>query len=159
MLPSEVTVSNTQQMGSQQSTSISHPSPPTKENSGLKSKKDVDTPPPPTTTINNNDEESPSNPKRKKKIPPNLHGFKLVEYKCRKKKRAYDLCHSTKHKSFVAGRKYQDEDGDEQSCEELFDIYKECIFRGMMKDREKRGLRPPTEESALGGYAEYADDE
>eukprot|EP00979_Chaetoceros_neogracilis_P007134 scaffold1492_cov259-Chaetoceros_neogracile.AAC.8 len=53
----------------------------------------------------------------------------------------------------------QDQEGDELSCEEMFDVYKECIYKGMQRDRNKRGLAPPTEESALGTFAEDADDE
>jgi hypothetical protein len=134
-------------MGSQQSTSISPPHPTTttdETNTGA--------------PLTNIDTDLNNKPKRKKKTPPNLHGFKLIEYKCRKKRRAYDLCSSTKHKSFVAGRKLEDEDGDEQSCDDLFDIYKECIYKGMMADREKRGLKIPTDESALGGFVEDADE-
>ena len=103
--------------------------------------------------------EPTTNQKKKKSPPPHLKGFQLVEYKCRKKKRNYDLCHSTKHKTFVVGKKFEDQKGNERDCDDLFEIYKECIYKGMLKDREKRGLKPPTEESALGGYKEYADDE
>jgi len=98
--------------------------------------------------------------KKKMKSPPqNLAGFDLIQYKCRKKKRTYDLCHSSKHKAFVNGKKLQDQEGDELSCDELFDIYKDCIYKGMQQDRKKRGLASPTEESALGTFAEYADEE
>mmetsp|Transcript_9885 Transcript_9885/g.14723 ORF Transcript_9885/g.14723 Transcript_9885/m.14723 type:complete len:137 (-) Transcript_9885:322-732(-) len=136
-------------MGSQQSTNVAPPPNPTTDERIANETIDKSIP---------NNEPTPVS-KRKKKIPPNLQGFALVEYKCRKKKRAYDICSNTKHKSFVAGLEYKNEDGDEQSCEDLFDSYKECILKGMMKDREKRGLKPPTEESALGVFAEYADEE
>ena len=88
-----------------------------------------------------------------------MTGFNLIQHKCRKKKRLYDLCSSSKHKAFVNGEKLQDQEGDELSCEEMFDVYKECIYKGMQRDRNKRGLAPPTEESALGTFAEDADDE
>ena len=97
--------------------------------------------------------------KKKKSPPPNLAGFDLIQYKCRKKKQTYDLCHANKHKAFVNGKKLQDQEGDELSCDELFDIYKDCIYKGMYKDRKKRGKKAPTEESALGTFAEYADEE
>jgi hypothetical protein len=68
--------------------------------------------------------------KRIKKIPPNLKGFQLVEYKCRKKRRAYDLvCSNTKHKSFVVGQKLEDEDGDEKSCEDCFTFIRNAFSR------------------------------
>jgi hypothetical protein len=139
-------------MGSQQSTSISPPHPKNIEDTKANPNADVDS----DTTITY---EATTNRKKKKSPPPHLKGFQLVEYTCRKKKRNYDLCHNTKHKTFVVGKKFEDEQGDERDCEDLFEIYKECIYKGMLKDREKRGLKAPTEESALGGYKEYADDE
>ena len=98
-------------------------------------------------------------PKKKKSPPPNLTGFALVQYNCRKKKRAYDICQAQHHKSFVSGTKLQDETGEEVSCDDLFEVYKECIYKGMYEDRKKRGLKDPTEESALGGYLEYVDED
>ena len=100
-----------------------------------------------------------TNKKVIRKPPPHLKGFALIEYKCRHKKRAYDVCSSTNHKAFVAGSKLIDTDGDEVSCDDLFETYKECIYKGMLKDRQKRGLKEAGEQSALGDYAEYADDD
>lgn len=133
-------------MGSQQSTSISPPSKHDKSETNTLFKSED------TTDID-------TKTMKKKKIPPNLKGFQLIEYKCRKKRRAYDICSNTKHTSFVAGQKVEDEDGDELSCEDLFDIYKECIFKGMLKDRNKRGIKSATAESALGDYAEDLEEE
>ncbi len=96
----------------------------------------------------------PSVKKQRRKPPPHLKGFALVEYKCRAKKRAYEMCHGNKHSAFVVGTKLRDDDGDEASCEELFEIYKDCIYKGMLKDRQKRGVRAASEESALGVFAE-----
>lgn len=110
-------------------------------------------------TLAENKNEDNTSSRKKKSPPPNLSGFDLIQYKCRKKKRAYDMCHSSKHKAFVGGKKLQDDEGEEQSCEDLFDIYKECIYKGMYQDRKKRGIKAPAEESALGTYAEYADEE
>ena len=99
-------------------------------------------------------------PKKKKKKPKNLTGFQLVEYNCRKKRRAYDICHASKHKAFVGGKKLEDNEGDEVSCEDLFEEYKECIYHGMYQDRLKRGIKTPlTEESALGTYVAEQEDE
>mmetsp|Transcript_9849 Transcript_9849/g.14801 ORF Transcript_9849/g.14801 Transcript_9849/m.14801 type:complete len:133 (+) Transcript_9849:125-523(+) len=100
-----------------------------------------------------------SNKKVRRKSPPHLKGFALIEYKCRQKKRAYDVCSSTNHKAFVAGLKVIDIDGDEISCDDLFDTYKECIYKGMLKHRQKRGLKEAGGQSALGDYAEYADED
>jgi hypothetical protein len=102
---------------------------------------------------NNIDEENKK--KKKKPLPSNLSGFHLVQYKCRKKKKAYDACQSYKHSAFVSGKLLRDnEDSDEISCEELFEIYKECIYRGMHEDRKRRGLPQPKEESALGMFVD-----
>ena len=86
--------------------------------------------------------------KKKKKSPPsNLKGFSLVQYKCRKKKAAYDRCYRQNHSSFLSGKKEEDD-----GCEILFEAYRECVLLGMKKDREKRGLSPPNVESVLGEF-------
>lgn len=104
---------------------------------------------------NNNSNNNINTEKKKKKAPPkNLTGYALVEYKCRKKKARYDRCYREKHGAFVIGRKILDSDGevDETSCEDLFQSFQDCIYKGMMKDRKKRGLKTVGAESALGGY-------
>lgn len=118
-------------------------------------------PPAPSVPSNNTNskevEQKPSQIKQKKKSPPkNLTGYALVEYKCRKKRARYDQCHRQTHSAFVVGKKLFDKDGDEidhkTSCEDLFEAYKDCIYRGMMKDRKERGLGAAKPESALGDY-------
>ena len=118
--------------------------------------------PPVVPSDNNNNskvEEKPSQiQKSKKKAPPpkNLTGYALVEYKCRKKRARYDQCYRQTHSAFVVGKKLFDKDGDEidhkTSCEDLFEAYKDCMYRGMMKDRKERGLGAAKSESALGDY-------
>ncbi len=95
--------------------------------------------------------------KKKKSTPPkNLTGYALIEYKCRKKRARYDQCYQQTHSAFVVGKKLFDKDGDEidhkTSCEDLFEDYKDCIYRGMMKDRKERGVGVAKPESALGDY-------
>mmetsp|Transcript_9533 Transcript_9533/g.14034 ORF Transcript_9533/g.14034 Transcript_9533/m.14034 type:complete len:138 (-) Transcript_9533:899-1312(-) len=112
-----------------------------------------------TIETNNSTKPPPPPPKKKKAPPPHLKGFALVEYKCRRKRRAYDLCHKNKHSAFVGGKEFQDGDGEEQSCDDLFDIYKECVYKGMLKDRQRRNVGAAGSESALGDYAEDADED
>lgn len=81
-----------------------------------------------------------------------------MERKCRKKKRMYDACSNKTHTAFVAGKELEEGDN-EPSCDELFDIYKECIFLGMLKDRERRNVQAPKAESALADFKEDLEDE
>lgn len=96
---------------------------------------------------------------KKKTIPQNLSGFALVEYKCRKKRARYDRCYRQKHSAFIVGSKLIDKDGDvdETPCDDLFEAYKDCMYKGMLRDRKQRGLSKAGSESALGDY--YDDDE
>lgn len=121
------------------------------------------------TTTTTTTKSSNSNESMKKTIPNNLTGYTLVEYKCRKKRARYDQCYRTKHSAFVVGSKVLisnknttqgSESGEleEASCEELFDAYKDCILKGMLKDRKGRGLPPPRAESALGDFDDEEDD-
>ena len=98
---------------------------------------------------------------KKKTIPKNLTGFALVEYKCRKKRIRYDRCYRQKHSAFIVGSKLTDKDGDvdDAPCDELFEAYKDCIYKGMLKDRKKRGLPKAGSESALGDYYDDNDEE
>merc|ERR1740124_2010791 len=77
---------------------------------------------------------------KKKKTPPTLEGFALVEHKCRKKKNRYDRCYAQKHSAFVEAKEFQDKNGEDISCDHLFDSYRECVLFGMKKLREERGL-------------------
>jgi len=98
-------------------------------------------------------------PKKKKMPPPNLTGFALVEYNCRKVKRKYDICSRQKHSAFVIGKNHVDRDGDEEECDDLFEVYKRCVFLGMKSDREKRNVGKPTHDSALGDFEDELEDD
>ena len=82
-------------------------------------------------------------------------GYDLVQYKCRRRKAAYDKCYNEWYrKKFLTA---EDIERDE-TCDELFDIWKECILRGMLKEREREGLGPPKEGSILGEFMEEQSD-
>mmetsp|Transcript_4935 Transcript_4935/g.7485 ORF Transcript_4935/g.7485 Transcript_4935/m.7485 type:complete len:141 (-) Transcript_4935:237-659(-) len=123
----------------------------------------VETPPPPPVSLSslNNAEKSAQaggaetttttktkKNKKKNKKEQELTGFALVQYKCRRKRRAYDKCYATWYGgNFVTG---QNVNNREESCDDLFDEWRECILVGMKKDRENRGLPPPDKDSMLG---------
>jgi len=97
--------------------------------------------------------ESPVKKKKKSQFP-TLKGFQLVEHNCRKKRRSYDRCSNKTHSSFLSGKKKE-----EESCDDLFETYKNCIFKGMKNDRDQRNLPPPATESALGEFEEEEEEE
>ena len=83
-------------------------------------------------------------------------GFDLVQYKCRRRKAAYDKCYGDWYsKKFLTA---EDINRDE-SCDDLFEKWRECILRGMLKERERQGLPPPKEGSILGEFIEEQSDE
>lgn len=88
---------------------------------------------------------------RKKNPPSHLSGAALVEYKCRKKKKAWSECVGTFYGRFSSGKVLEDEQSD---CEELFELYRQCYLRGMLKERQKRGLEPPREGTLLAEFME-----
>jgi hypothetical protein len=69
----------------------------------------------------------------------------LVNYSCRKPKRRYRKCLNDFYsREFVTGRSM------EQDCQEPFELYKECILRGIRAEIwDKQGLPPPKEGSPL----------
>jgi hypothetical protein len=88
---------------------------------------------------------------KKKKTPSNLSGPALVEYRCRKKKKAFSACVSSFYENkFLPGEKLEQE-GD---CDDLFEQYRECYMRGMLKGRQKNGLGPPKENTLLAEFVE-----
>jgi hypothetical protein len=88
---------------------------------------------------------------KKKKIPPNLSGTALVEYRCRKKKKGWSLCVSSFYENkFLPGEKLEQE-GD---CDDLFEQFRECYMRGMLKERQKKGLAPAKTGTLLADYVE-----
>jgi len=91
--------------------------------------------------------------KKKKK---ERSGWDLVHYKCRRRKARYDKCYAEWYnKKFLTA---QDINQDE-TCDELFDIWKECVLKGMVKERERQGHGPPKEGSILGEYLEEQSEE
>lgn len=87
---------------------------------------------------------------RKKKIPKDLSGPALIEYKCRKKKKAWSACVGGFYNRFSSGKVLEDEEAD---CDDLFDQYRQCYVRGMLKERQKKGLDPPKEGTLLAELA------
>lgn len=88
---------------------------------------------------------------KKKKVPPNLSGPALIEYRCRKKKRAFSVCVSSFYENkFLPGEKLEQE-GD---CDDLFEKYRECYMNGMLKGRQQKGLAPPKPNTLLAEFVE-----
>mmetsp|Transcript_15673 Transcript_15673/g.19111 ORF Transcript_15673/g.19111 Transcript_15673/m.19111 type:complete len:147 (+) Transcript_15673:224-664(+) len=105
---------------------------------------------------------------KQKSNPKKLEGFALVEYTCRKKRKLYDRCYRQKHSAFITGTKLKnnenggdedDENSNKNRCNDLFESYKDCIYLGMLQDRQKRGVKGATPESALGEFNYYEDEE
>jgi len=48
-------------------------------------------------------------------------------------------------------------ESDNEDCSELFDNWRDCIVRGMKKDRDRRGLKQPHKESILADCIEDED--
>jgi len=97
-----------------------------------------------------------SEPKRRRKQPPpNLSGPALVEWKCRKRKKAWNSCVGGWYNDrFLPGKALEDERS-EQNCDELFEKFRQCYMRGMLAEQKKKGLKI-SENSML---AEFADEE
>jgi Uncharacterised protein family (UPF0203) len=88
----------------------------------------------------------------RKRLPPqNLTGPQLVEWKCRKKKRNWSECVGSFYGRFSAGKVLEDE---APNCDEMFETYRQCYLRGMLREREKKGLEPPKEGTLLAEFAE-----
>ncbi len=122
-------------MGSSQSTSITVPEPYQ-----------------PSTDVTRH-ENTDTQQRPKKKSPKDLSGPALVEYRCRRKKKAWSVCVGSFYSRFSSGKVLEDEEAD---CDDLFEQYRECYLRGMLKERERKGLDPPKEGTLL---AEFADDD
>jgi len=84
-----------------------------------------------------------------------LSGMALVNYTCRKKKRRYDVC-VTKYydKQFLKARL---DTSQEEKCGDKFELYRECVLKGIRKEIwDKNEYPPPKEGSPL---AEVGDDD
>lgn len=82
-------------------------------------------------------------------------GMPLVNYVCRKKKKAYDKCVATWYsKEFMTGAGSLNQ---EEICGDKFDAYKRCVLKGIrIEVWEKQGLPPPAPGSPM---ADAVDDE
>jgi hypothetical protein len=103
------------------------------------------------TDLGSNSASPRSESTKKKKIPPNLSGPALIEYRCRKKKKAFSTCVSSFYENkFLPGEKLEQE-GD---CDDLFEKYRECYMHGMLKGRQKNGLGSPKPGTLLAEFVE-----
>ncbi|CAJ1959412.1 unnamed protein product [Cylindrotheca closterium] len=99
--------------------------------------------------------ESETKPRRQKQPPPNLSGPALVEWKCRKRKKAWNSCVGGWYNDrFLPGKALEDERS-EQNCDELFEKFRHCYMRGMLTEQKKKGLK--VEEGSM--LAEFAEEE
>lgn len=79
-----------------------------------------------------------------------LTGFDLVQYRCRRKKKKYDVCYRKWYGStFTVGQLDKDA---RENCDDLFEAYQNCILMGMKEDRDRRGLGKASEESYIGTF-------
>lgn len=76
-----------------------------------------------------------------------LSGMKLVNYKCRRRKKLYEKCVKNWYsQEFLPGKSINQE----EACGELFDNYRACILKGIKKEIwDTQGLPPPKEGSPL----------
>eukprot|EP00980_Cylindrotheca_fusiformis_P012715 scaffold3108_cov152-Cylindrotheca_fusiformis.AAC.6 len=92
-------------------------------------------------------------PTKRRRAPPNLSGPALVDYKCRKKKKAWSRCVGGWYKDrFLPGKALEDERS-EENCDDLFENFKQCYMKGMLAEQKKKGLQIK-EGSILGEYVE-----
>jgi len=93
--------------------------------------------------------------KKKRRSPPqppeDLNGPQLVEWKCRKKKKLWSECVGSYYGRFSRGKVLEDETPD---CDELFEGYRQCYLRGMLSERQRKGLQPPPEGTFLAEFVE-----
>jgi hypothetical protein len=89
--------------------------------------------------------------KKTKKDPTQLSGVALIEYKCRKKKRAWSRCVSDHYEQkFLPGKALEPE----EDCDGLFDSFRACYLKGMLRERQKMGAPPPKEGTVLYEFME-----
>jgi hypothetical protein len=81
-------------------------------------------------------------------------GVALIEHKCRKKKRAWGTCVKEHYEQkFLPGKSLEPEEAD---CDDLFERYRRCYMRGMLKLRQGDGgmLDLPKEGTMLHQFME-----
>mmetsp|Transcript_12446 Transcript_12446/g.25699 ORF Transcript_12446/g.25699 Transcript_12446/m.25699 type:complete len:123 (+) Transcript_12446:101-469(+) len=76
---------------------------------------------------------------------------KSIDYQCRKQKRAWSQCVSDHYqKKFLPGKSLEPE----EDCDDLFETFRECYMKGMLKQREEKGMTPPAKDSVLHEFME-----
>jgi hypothetical protein len=90
--------------------------------------------------------------KSSKETQSKLTGVALIEYKCRRRKKLWNLCVRSHYKDkFLTG---QSIDPDESDCDDLFESYKRCYMKGLLREREKQNLPPPQPGTLLHEFME-----
>jgi hypothetical protein len=80
-----------------------------------------------------------------------LSGVALIEYKCRKKKRAWSKCVADHYEQkFLPGKSLEPE----EDCDDLFETFRQCYMKGLLKERQKKGMPPPKEGTMLHEFME-----
>ena len=86
----------------------------------------------------------------------NLSGFDLVNYKCRRKEKAYKKCVSKYYSNiFLSGQSLDQE----EACGELFERYRRCYLRGVQKEVWGKDSPPPAKNSVLAIFAEEEEED
>lgn len=80
----------------------------------------------------------------------NLSGIDLVNYKCRRKEKAYKKCVSNYYTDFLAGKTIDQE----ESCGELFQRYRRCYLKGVQIAVWGKDSPPPAKGSVLASFVE-----
>mmetsp|Transcript_431 Transcript_431/g.705 ORF Transcript_431/g.705 Transcript_431/m.705 type:complete len:140 (+) Transcript_431:33-452(+) len=96
------------------------------------------------------DQKTGETSKQKKKVE-GLSGVALIEYKCRKKKRAWSRCVADHYEhKFLPGKALEPE----EDCDDLFERFRQCYMRGLLKERQNKGMPPPKEGTMLHEFME-----
>lgn len=72
-----------------------------------------------------------------------------VDYQCRKQKRSWSRCVSGHYENkFLPGKSLEPE----EDCDDLFDNFRDCYMKGMIKQRQEKGAAPPKKDTMLHEY-------
>ena len=88
-----------------------------------------------------------SSPPAKTSNKPKKTGIALVEHRCRKKKAAYDKCHSSWYNDRFLKMKSIDQAED---CGDLFEAWRQCYLKNMKKEFFDKEKKQVSENSLLG---------
>jgi hypothetical protein len=100
----------------------------------------------PTTTTVEITKESSNNADKFKSKKQERSGIDAVNYKCRKKKAAYDNCVSEWYNErFLTGKSISQE----EECGNLFETYRQCYLKGIKREFFDKGKKRPKEGSIL----------